>query len=262
MEKKPSTVRKLIWADVPVDAQLPILDLTGVSTGLPPSSKVGGSKVDLGTNLKGKAVGKTKAKKKNKGMGPGADVAVYNGPLRTIPVNEGVDTVTATLTLTLALQANGTGKFTQVFPTAPNTAIEWSDFTDLWSEYRTLATYVEYTPDQRYNRPTTDIVVSVGAIINRDANTSALTDWDQTVKHPSFRFLSLVDPWTFDTGYVGTKCTPPVWRMDGLEESGFLATTGSTTSVGAIKIFSDGNSAGIYVGRYVQYWVVQFRGRF
>jgi hypothetical protein len=230
-----------------------------------PPPRVPRAKIQV-TNPSGlkKKVNRGGKNKKKKGTGiPQADPDSirYTGPLSSAAINQGTDVTVAVLKDTSFIQADATGHVTTVWDNDPAVALNWSDWAANFAEYRTLAMYIEFEPDNRYNRPTTDNLKSMGCIVNRDGNTLPLAGWSSAVEHPSFRFISPADPWSFDNGMKGSKAHPPTWRMDGVEEAGFLSTT-AHGPLGAIKLYGDGFTNSLTFGRYVQTWIVQFRYRY
>lgn len=142
----------------------------------------------------------------------------------------------------LASTAGGT--IADIFGNAPTGAPNWADTNTVWGEYRTLAMTVEFYPNNRYSKTTTTCV-PLAVVVDRRAAT-ALSSYDNATSRESCRLLSLEDPWR------------QVVKMEGSEESQFVAVSGPTSS-NWIKLYATGLTVSTTYGKIFVKYLVQFR---
>ncbi len=175
----------------------------------------------------------------------------YRGPYNTPALLEASDLHTFVLVYNGTIASDGTGKIATVFDnySQATSAADWAGLAGLFKEYRILGMKLIYTPWNQYSKATTVSTVPVRSVIDR-TNSTALASLNDASGYSSCKIHSLENPFTRSI------------RMDGVDESSWILSTGSpaTTARLYIKLFANGLSNSTTYGDYTMYIVVQFRG--
>jgi hypothetical protein len=191
--------------------------------------------------------GSKKSSKKSVKRGELAPSAiVYHGPILKSLDKENTDTMTTVLLSDSAATAsataiNGTFSFYN-----PSTAVDWSDYSSSYDQYRVLGVELHFVP----NASTANFANSyapIATVVDRDTST-ALVSYASADNYASLEMHCLDRPWK------------RVWHMANVTDAQFFNTQALPSTSGAFKLFASGLSNVTY-GRFICYWRVQFMGR-
>jgi hypothetical protein len=192
---------------------------------------------------------RNKRSRRGKGIETPAGTMVYTGPSFLPKSLLAADCHTVELSRTAFLTSTAGGVLAANWENRPDNAFAWSTFNSVFSEFRVLSTRVEYFPNNRYSKTTTICRPMLTVVEKGGSFSTALASYNAAVDYSdSCRKHSLEDPWSREA------------KMSGSEEAAFLAIA-SPASTSAIKYYADGLSVTTEYGMYVQYYLVQFRGR-
>lgn len=142
------------------------------------------------------------------------------------------------------LASTAGGAIADVYGNSPSGAPNWADMNTVWGEYRTLAMTIEFYPNNRYSKTTTTCV-PLAVVVDR-RNATAYASYDAATSHETARLRSLEDPWRVEI------------KMDGSEESQFIAVSGPTSS-NWLKLYASGLTISTTYGKVFIKYLVQFR---
>jgi hypothetical protein len=176
---------------------------------------------------------------------PSSKSISYNGPVRLASADAEQSLHSLQLVNEFQLTSNSGGVINNVFPSSPNGCADWSSLALVFDEYRTLGFQVEFYPDNRYTKVTTNCTPLV-CVVDRD-NAAALTTYTIGAQYESCKFESVEDPWIRKV------------KMNGIEDSGFVNTT-SPVPTFYIKLYGQNESVSTTYGLIIIRYLVQFRG--
>lgn len=173
-----------------------------------------------------------------------SSLQIYKGLIKYPFESNGSKTFTCVLESFQTVSSDAAGKIATVFGSNPSSAAGWANATAAFSEFRVLGFDVEFYPDNRYSKATTNCVPGVG-IIDRRSNT-ALASFTTATSNETCRRLSIEDPWKFTV------------RMENAEESQFKD-VGAPVDLYWIKLYFQTLGVSLSYGQTLQRWRVQFR---
>ncbi len=205
------------------------------------------------TSMPGKSSKKSGGNKPKKtGVNPPLSAVVYRGPPRLPRVNQANDLMTTQINNAGQVATSGTGTVTTVFSAYSQLSVagDWTNLSNLYTEYRILSMEVEFIPWNTFNMPTTNILSPVYTVEARDTAT-ALSGLNTTVAFDSCR---VVQP---------SKRFTRTIKMASLEEAQFVpvGTSPASTAQLYVKLWSSGNSNSITLYDFITRIIVQMRGR-
>lgn len=141
-----------------------------------------------------------------------------------------------------------------VYGSSPSSVADWASLAASYSEYRVLATALEFYPSNKYSKTTT-LTKALAHVVSRESN-SAISNFGEAAAYESMKLFSLDDEII-----LGESLHPsPVVRMSEVAEAEWLS-TGSPTSFWYHKLYTDSVSASTTYGLIVMTYRIQFRGR-
>jgi hypothetical protein len=176
---------------------------------------------------------------------PATKTITYNGPIRLVSADAEQSLHSLQLVNEFQITSSGAGIINNVFPSSPNGCADWSSLALVFDEYRTLGFRVEFYPDNRYSKTTTNCTPLL-CVIDRD-NAAALTTYTLGAQYESCMFVSIEDPWKREV------------KMNGIEDSGFVNTT-SPAPTFYMKLYGQNLSVSTGYGLVIIRYLVQFRG--
>jgi hypothetical protein len=123
---------------------------------------------------------------------------------------------------------------------------DWTSLAALYHEYRTLGLRVEFYPNNRYSKTTTNCTPMIVCVDRQSGGT--LGSYQVAMNHASAKKVSLEDPWREQA------------KMQNAEEAMFISTSG-TQALFWIKFYADSLTVSTQYGRAFVYLLIQFRGR-
>ncbi len=156
---------------------------------------------------------------------------------------------TIRLVVTGALAADGTGTIATSLGLNPSTYSEWTSVSALFDEFRVLSGRFHFTPTNRYNRASTDVVRAVDVAFDNDS-APTLTSYNDAAEYANVKQECQSDPYVYS--FHRPNVTPSAYWTDVATPSG---------SAGSVVLFSSGNTNSIALGIYMQEIFVEFRGR-
>jgi hypothetical protein len=137
----------------------------------------------------------------------------------------------------------------------------WTNWTNLYDEYRVLSMYLEYAPFNTFNKiAATQATASGIVVIDRDSN-AALTSTASAASYSSAEVMDLDHPWLIKP--TGFSYKSPSWRMDGVNDATWITTSAPVaTTKPNIKMYFGGLANSSTYGLFVSHARIQFRGRF
>ncbi len=193
---------------------------------------------------------KSKASKKQVAVAPTA--LVYRGPSRLPGEAAQNDAVVVQINNTGTLAASAGGQLATVFDsyTQASTPTDWSQFAQLYTEFRILSMEVEFAPWNKYNQPTTNVLPPLYSVIDR-ANNTALGSLAQAAAYTSCK---MHEP---STHFIRTV------KMQGAGEADWTPVGSSppTDDRMYLKLYLTGSTASINLYDFFTKVIVQFRGR-
>ncbi len=179
----------------------------------------------------------------------------YRGPVSSRNIKNQDDTYEVLLRVPTDLASNSGGVISNVYDNNPNGTTDWSSFAATFSEYRVLATMLEFYPSNKSSKTTT-VTKAMAAVVDR-ASSGTIASFAEAVNYESYQIFSLDDEFVeFGKGLKKA----PVAKMTSTEESDFK-TTAAPTAQWYHKLYSDNLSVSTTYGLVVQTFLVQFRGR-
>ncbi len=183
---------------------------------------------------------------------PAPTALVYKGPSRVPSSAQQNDTMTTQINNAGTITTSAGGVVNTVFDSYSqvSTPADWTNFANLYTEFRVLSMEVEFVPWNRYNQPTTAALAPLYSVIDRSNNTvigsiAQAMAYDSVVcTQPSTKFKRTV-------------------KMNSSEEAQWIA-VGSSPATAArlyLKLYTTGNVASTNLYDFVCRIVVQFRGR-
>jgi len=184
----------------------------------------------------------------------------YRGPIWDPGAIGNRDIVTANLLFEGTLTSSAGGVISSVYDQSMTGLQGWTQFSQLYDEFRVLGCQLEYFPANRYSRGAIATFPGFG-VIDRDSN-GALTSTAQAVGYASCRILSLDDPWTDRREFRGSSVPSLSYRMDAVNDGLFITTAAPTPATKpTIKLYITGLTATTNYGIVIQRVLVQFRGK-
>ncbi len=156
---------------------------------------------------------------------------------------------TIRLVVTGALAADGSGAIATSLGLNPSTYSEWTSVAALFDEFRVLSGTFHFTPTNRYNRASTDVVRAIDVSFDNDS-TPTLTSYNDAAEYANVEMKALSDPFVYS--FRRPNITPSAYWTDVGTPSG---------SAGGVILYSNGNTASLAAGIYMQEIFVEFRGR-
>lgn len=191
-------------------------------------------------------------KPKKATLNPSISAVVYRGPPRLPKVNQANDMMTTQINNAGQVATSASGTITTVFDAYAQLSVisDWTNLSNLYTEYRILSMEVEFIPWNTFNVPSTTTLAPVYTVEQRDTAT-ALSGLNSTVAYDSCR---VVQP---------SKRFTRVIKMASLEEAQFTPVGSSPASTARmyLKLWSSGNSNSITVYDFITRLIVQMRGR-
>lgn len=159
-----------------------------------------------------------------------------------------LDTYTTKMVYDVAITTGaGAGEISPVFGSSPTTASNWATAASFFDEYRVLAVKLEYRPNWFATGATTVILAPISSVIDLDTSGN-LTSYTAAAQYSSVKETRGMMPFTRFA------------YMSGPENSQFLSTAAPVNTIN-IKVYSSGNPASTVIGRFVQTFYIQFRGK-
>lgn len=201
-------------------------------------------------------VGNKKKKRNSKkipsSFAPAPTAMVYSGPSRLPRAPQQNDTITTQINNQGVVASSAAGAVTTVFDSYSqvSTPADWSQFANLYTEYRVLSMEIELIPWNKYNTPTTTPLTPLYTVIDRANNTplasyaGAMSYDSMQVHEPSTRLVRVV-------------------KMNSQEEAVWtpVGSSPATASRLYLKLYSAGNGTSLSMYDFVCRIIVQFRGR-
>jgi len=188
------------------------------------------------------------------GGNPSSTALAYNGPIITQKDLEMDAPITIVSREPFDLVSTVGGVIANVIDSDPSTIQDWASLAAVYSQFRVLATMLEFYPSNKYSKTTT-LTKALCHVADRSGSTP-LANYGQAAAFESFQLLSLDEEFS-----MGSKeHPPPVIRMSSAEE----AQWGDTSAPGAHwyhKLYADTVSASTTYGVCLVTFRVQFRGR-
>ncbi len=196
-----------------------------------------------------------KAKKKTQranSQNPSVSSVVYRGPSRIAREGGQNDLIVTQVNNSGTLTTTAGGQLTTVFDwySQMSTPADWTQISNLWTEYRILSMEVEFIPWNTFNNASTTILAPVYSVVDR-ANNTVLGSVAAAVAYESC--LALVPSTRFKR----------VVKMSSMEEAGWnaISSAPATASRAYLKMYSTGNTGSINLYDFVTRVIVQLRGR-
>lgn len=155
-------------------------------------------------------------------------------------------TCTLELGSDLSITTDGSGLLATVISATPTNASNWSNFVNVFDEYRVLAVRVEFKPLLIAGGSTSTYMAPIIHVIDRDSSV-ALTSYTLANRYTSARETP------------GGKPFSQTIYMSSVEEAGFVSVS-TTKTLGWFQFYSSGNTASFTLGRCKLTYIVQFRG--
>lgn len=177
---------------------------------------------------------------------PSATSSVYTGPLRRSPRAEPSMTTVTIVIVQSSISTSAGGTLSNYLTTSNvTTATDWASFASAYYEYRVLGMRVEYVP--RSPGATSSFCNGfIGSVHSTSAGVPVAAS--EVANLDDAKFRSFAYPWSHE------------WRMNGIDESGFLS-TGSGSTFGGIVYYAPNGPATAIQGDIVVYYRVQFRSQ-
>lgn len=179
-------------------------------------------------------------------LSPPASVLQYTGPL-TVPGSfSDTDTITRIFNISAFLTSSATGVIQNVYSSDPTVDTDFASMQNLYSEYRVLVTYIEYSPNYLNFLPATVLSAPIYITADRQTNTP-LANYAQALGDVDCLKKTLMRPWKKQI------------RMSGILNATYGVITGAPAFLNYIKLFSTGLSNSTTYGNINTYHLVQFR---
>jgi len=190
-----------------------------------------------------------KGSRNNSRLNPPDSLVSYKGPLRLPPIKQ--DSITVELiqyygtpnpTATLASDAH--------FVANPSTAQDWSEWANIYGEYRTLALSAEWCPYNTGPIGTTTTLTSPFYVLwdhNAATANTALTTIASAME-PQMMCFPTTQQFVYST------------KMQGVDEANFVSTA-APTNVYGIKTLVTNSASFTLLGDFIIRRVVQFKSR-
>ncbi len=168
----------------------------------------------------------------------------YDGPVRATGLNTRVRILSSVPPTTVTSDASGVTAVA-ITTNFASTTQDWSSYSTIFTEYRVLALLVRYQPFTPFGASnySTGNVVSV-----HDTALSTPGSAASIAAVPDRKFINFGRPWQME------------WRMNGVDEAGFLQTSG-TAIQGGIAWYCTNGAASTAFGSYVVDVLMEFRGQ-
>jgi hypothetical protein len=153
------------------------------------------------------------------------------------------------LVVTGALTADGTGVVATSLGLNPSTYSEWTSVAALFDEFRVLHGTFHFTPTNRYNRASTDVVRAVDVVFDND-NAPTLASYNDAAEYANVKQEGQSDPYKYH--FVRPDITASAYWVD---------VSSPASSAGAVALYSAGNTNSIALGIYMMEIFVEMRQR-
>jgi hypothetical protein len=168
----------------------------------------------------------------------------YNGPIVPRRFSANKDMRIEVLRLDTELVASGAGILTNVIGSNPASYANWSQYVNVYDEYRVLGLECHYEPYNKYRSAPNQSPMSV---VSDRADSTALTSYQNALEYSSVSLFNTAQSWT-----KGVK-------MSGTEEATFTPIGVGVSSL-YIKLYASILTNSTAVGRLTSTVLVQFRG--
>jgi len=174
----------------------------------------------------------------------------YTGKARPAISDSTPNDIIVNLTNNLGVTLDSIGNYEGAFFTNGVTSNpEWTSFQALYSEYRVLAMEYVFVPTFGPGYNTTSIPAT-GLIATRHSSSVVTPSTIQTIADiPTFK------------PFTTSRPKKMVWKMIGVDESGFQSTVGGGVSTGGILLCTKGGTPLAAMGQSNTSYLVQFKGR-
>ncbi len=156
---------------------------------------------------------------------------------------------TIRLVVTGALAADGSGTVATTLGLNPSTYSEWSSVAALFDEFRVITGKFHFTPTNRYNRASTDVVRAVDVVFDNDS-APTLASYNDAAEYANVKQEGQSDPYVY--AFRRPNITPSAYWTD---------VSSPANSLGSVALYSAGNTNSIALGIYMMEIFVEFRGR-
>jgi len=211
--------------------------------------KKGGHGKQHGKGGKGRSGGKSAGNARAL-TGPGTGATSYNGPLQMPVRDRDADMIVSRLTFTSTIATDGGGNLAVGYPNNPVAATEWGQYSNLYEEYRTLATRVTYIPNSLNWIQTTDTGRGAPVVwtCDRNAGLSPPPNMQAAFQKANSRLSTTQQRMTY------------VVRAATAQEMLFIAVASPSATWNTV-LNSQGGVASIVLGTVFVEFIVQFRAR-
>jgi len=185
--------------------------------------------------------------KKTLSTGPSATSLSFKGPVVSRFDKANTNEVVVVLRYYQLLTSTAGSQIENTYPLDnPSGALNWSDYSTVFDEYRVLASDIKYEPSNQYTGPSTTVVNPIATVVDRDGS-GPLTAFNNAIAYGSFEMHNLSRPWI------------RTYRMEGTREAVY-STTAAPGTTGSFLLYAGMVTASTTYGYVVQTWRVQFRG--
>jgi hypothetical protein len=143
-----------------------------------------------------KSKGRRGAKQARDLSGPPASATSYNGPLTINVKSKDTDIVLVRLVTTGNLSSNALYSISSAYANNPNTSAEWSNYLNLYEEFRCVAQRLMYIPFYTNFGPTTTLHAPIVWSIDRNVAFVTPTTVNAAFQHSNARVRSTQSPVT------------------------------------------------------------------
>jgi hypothetical protein len=166
----------------------------------------------------------------------------YNGPI----TDTRADTLIALLPVNASVSSDVIGAISGTFNNNPSSAVNWTEYSTAWGEYRVLGIKCTYIP--QYSANTTVI----GGFSGYHGIIHGLG---------AFAPTTLAEASATGVARLWYPFRPFVreWRMSSVEEAAWVSTAGPAATSNALSLYGQGATASTLYGNTLLEYLIQFR---
>lgn len=182
----------------------------------------------------------------------GLRLPTYRGPVRTIQEIGESQVKQIVLPLVFPATTSGAGLYAGVIAGDPSSSPAWSKLAAVYDEYRVIALEAHFTPQNRYNAPTTNITPPIATVLDHTDGT-ALVSYTGTPpaadQFESVLLFSASDPFT------------RVIRISDFKDANFESCNAPVAHLWIKNFYSSTTAAATTIGYFTVIFRVEFKGR-
>jgi len=175
----------------------------------------------------------------------------YAGPIRTRSDLDSRELTERVILLNFAITTSGAGLYNTVISNNPGASPSWASLAAIYDEYRVLGMEAHFTPNNRYNFPTTVGLDPFATVLDR-SDATALASYTGTTpaadEYVSHMMFTSSDPWT------------RVIKMSDYAEADFIPTSAPAATFWIKPYFLAATAASTNLGFMTVLWRIQFKG--